>query len=116
MRKWIPWVPLLMFGSLVYWTVALNFGGLSLMRLSSYFLSMGGELSPCIVDDDYLDKDSFQPITVHLTGQDELGLRTADDDSLTVDVVSDREPASADQRGAGDRGGRADTGPGETAF
>ena len=33
MRKWIPWVPVLMFGSLVYWTVALNLGGLSLMRL-----------------------------------------------------------------------------------
>ncbi|HEX2659337.1 MAG TPA: hypothetical protein VHU40_13735 [Polyangia bacterium] len=116
MRKWVPWVPLLMFGSLVYWTVALNFGGLSLMRLSSTFFSMGNELGPCLVDDDYPDKDSFQPITVHLAGQDELGLRTADDVPLTVDVVSDHDTARADQRGAGDRGGRADTGPGNTAF
>jgi len=126
MRKWIPWVPLLMFGSLVYWTVALNFGGLSLMRLSSYVLPLAGDPSPCFLDDAYLDnnRDSYQPITVHLAGQDELGLRTGDDAPLSVDVVFDqetarqtaRETARIDQRGAGDRSGRTDTGPGETAF
>lgn len=114
MRKWIPWLPLVMFGSLVYWTVALNFGLLSLLGLSSY-VSLSTEVG-LGTDDFYVDKDSFQPITVHLTGQDDLGLRASDSDSLLVDVISDRDTTRLDLGGAGDRSGRVDQGPGDTAF
>ncbi|HEY4186822.1 MAG TPA: hypothetical protein VGP07_17220 [Polyangia bacterium] len=114
MRKWILWIPVLMVGSMIYWTIALNFGGLSLLALSTYAV-------PASAMDDLNDlRDSYQPITVNLTGADETAKAEADseDEAVDVDVVSDhdRDTARSDQRGAGDRNGRGDTGPGETAY
>jgi hypothetical protein len=123
MRKWILWIPVLMVGSLVYWTIALNFGGLSLIALSSFSVDpdgADGQALPVV-------KDGFQPITVNLsdTSDEAPGAGAADDSaSVTVDVVSDHDPGrgsddrAAGDRGAGDRGAgsRADQGPGDTAF
>ena len=114
MRKWILWIPVLMVGSMMYWTIALNFGGLSLLALSAYAVPSSGAL------DDVADlKDSYQPITVNVIGAEETASgNTAADEPMVVDVVPDheRDTARADQRGAGDRNGRTDTGPGDTAF
>ena len=118
MRRWMMWLPVLMIGSLVYWTIALNFGGLSLMALTTYSFdssgSEGGDQGDRQDDRHELGlKDSYQPITVKVV--DHAEAVTADEAAaVTVDVVPDREP----ERGAGDRGGslRADQGPGATAF
>ena len=112
MRKLILWVPVLMVGSLVYWTIALNFGGLSLLALSSLAVPGGDDLQFERLD----QRDSYQPITVNVTDRDEGAARASDFAPLDIDVISDCESARADQRGAGDRGGRNDQGPGETAF
>jgi hypothetical protein len=118
MRKWILWIPVLMVGSMIYWTIALNFGGLSLLALST-------DAVPASAVDDLNDlRDSYQPITVNLTGaadetaNAESDSANSDSEPVVVDVVSDhdRDNAGSDQRGAGDRNGRVDTGPGETAF
>jgi len=118
MRRWMMWLPVLMIGSLVYWTIALNFGGLSLMALTTYsFDSSGSErVEQVLPNDPGLEpglKDSYQPITVKVV--DHAEAVTADEAAaVTVDVLPDREA----ERGAGDRGGsvRADPGPGVTAF
>jgi hypothetical protein len=113
MRKLILWVPVLMVGSLLYWTIALNFGGLSLLALSSFAIPADDPLV------DRLERDSYQPITVqmnvNLSDRDEPTLQApADEDPVVVDVVSDHETPRSGQGGAGDH--RSDQGPGETAF
>jgi hypothetical protein len=109
MRKLILWVPVLMVGSLLYWTIALNFGGLSLLALSSLAIPADDPLV------DRLDHDSYQPITVqmnvNLSDGDEPTLQApADEDPVVVDVVSDHDAP----RGGGER--RSDQGPGKTDF
>jgi len=113
MRKWILWIPVLMVGSMIYWTIALSFGNLSLLALSTYTV---GEYM-----DEHADlRDSYQPITVQIPGTEQAS--TSDDDSVDVDVVSDRDHdhdrdgVRSDQRRAVDLQGRPDPGPGETAF
>lgn len=127
MRKWILWLPVLMVGSLVYWTIALNFGGLSLIALTSLSIDSDGLDGDAALGAGPSIKDSYQSITVSFPdpgapsgeGVDETAgaaARTrADDDSsssVTVDVVSDHEPGSGEQSGAQ----RANQGPGDTAF
>jgi hypothetical protein len=77
MRRWLVWIPILMIASLVYWTVALGLGGLSLMAVSTLSGSEaalglafpqaasvtgeevdGAELTP--------PQDGFEPIVVRL--------------------------------------------------
>jgi len=107
MRKWILWIPVLMIGSMVYWTVALSFGNLSLLALSTYTV---GEYM-----DEHADlRDSYQPITVQIPGTEPASAN--DDDSVDVEVVSDHDAVRSDQRRAADLQGRPDPGPGETAF
>jgi len=119
MRKLILWVPVLMVGSLMYWTVALNFGGMSLVALSS-----------CVLPPEDLGvsaRDSYQMISVThprsvsfpadvdvKMDADDVRAFLPDDEPVVVDIVSDRDGPRSDQRGAGDR--RNDQGPGETAF
>jgi hypothetical protein len=40
MGRWLVWIPILMVAALLYWTVALGLGGLSLMAVSNF---SGGE-------------------------------------------------------------------------
>lgn len=111
MRKVILWVPVLMVGSLLYWTIALNFGGLSLLALSSFAIPADEPLV------DRFDHDSYQPITVNVNlsdGDDPALQAPAGDDPVVVDVVSDHDTARSDQHGAGEH--RNDQGPGKTDF
>jgi hypothetical protein len=109
MRKWILWIPVLMVGSMIYWTIALSFGNLSLLALSTYTV---GEY----MDDHAELRDSYQPITVQIPGTEQAA--ADEDDSVDVEVISDRDhdPVRSDQRRAVDLQGRPDPGPGETAF
>jgi hypothetical protein len=117
MRKWVMWVPVLMVGALLYWTLALSFGGLSLLTFSA------------LHDSDAFDsdgpsiRDSYQSITVNLAGQpDPQGDDATDVDpaagSVTVDLVSDRESGPGGEHGQATRGQdtHQDQGPGKTAF
>jgi hypothetical protein len=120
MRKWAIWIPMLMIGSMLYWTLALSFGGLSLMTFAT-------PPDPDVVDAaGTLGNDVYQPITVNLFGlpgseasdpsdTPETGQAPA---SVTVDLVSDHESGHNDEQGQGDRGGdvRTDRDPGQTAF
>jgi len=120
MRRSVVWIPFLLVGSMMYWALALGLGGLSLMTMTS-------EALPC---GEGLTRDGFQSITVNLG--DSLEPPSEETDSLTVDLISDHDPAHA---GQGDTGGgpqlrdeprhldrnsgrrpRSDRGPGETAF
>src|SRR5438552_9509451 len=98
-----------MLGSLLYWTITLNFGGLSLLALSSFAIPADEPLV------DRLDRDSYQPITVNvsLSDRDEPTLQAPEDeDPVVVDVVSDHDTPRADQHGSGEH--RNDQGPGRT--
>ena len=117
MRKVILWVPVLMVGSLMYWTIALNFGGMSLVALSSCVLpaeDLGLVPSP---------RDSYQVISARRVSllpemdvkeSDDLRAFVPDDEPVVVDIVSDRDGPRTDPRGTG--GHHNDQGPGETAF
>lgn len=66
--RWIVLLPVVMVGSLLYWSVAIGLGGLSLMTASA--LSSGTDSSLTFVDDSdnenaILDVGSI-PISVHL--------------------------------------------------
>ena len=119
MRKLILWVPVLMVGSLMYWTIALNFGGMSLVALSSCVLP-GEDLgvsprdSYQIISVTHQGRVSLSPDTDVKMDADDVRAFVPDDEPVVVDIVSDRDGPRSDQRGAGDH--RNDQGPGETAF
>ena len=52
LRRWLVWVPVLMVGSLFYWTVALGLGGMSLMEVSSLSRDGSVNLSLSLSEDD----------------------------------------------------------------
>jgi len=77
MRRWMLWFPVLMIGSLVYWTLALSLGGLSLFALSTLGTSHRGihtghchEHEPRIAGP-VLPDESPAPIVVHLQSEDD---------------------------------------------
>jgi hypothetical protein len=114
MRKSVVWIPILLVGAMVYWTLALGFGGLSLMSVTSDSFALP----------DGTAKDGYQSITVNLG--DLSGAGSQAPGAVTIDLVTDHElPEAIDtDQGAGgqhDRGGGRrpladDRGPGETAF
>ncbi len=74
-RKWLVWAPVLMVASLLYWTVALGLGGMSLMAVSALSggQDVGGiglDLSSTNGDTDTAEasppRDGYEPIVVHL--------------------------------------------------
>jgi hypothetical protein len=72
MRKLVFWMPLLFVGSMMYWTVAVGLGGLSL-----------GALLPAV---DLAERDIYQPIRVTF-GRAGMAGGMADDLSATSDAV-----------------------------
>ncbi len=114
MRKSVVWIPILLVGAMVYWTLALGFGGLSLMSATSDSL---GSPEPIM-------KDGYQSITVNLGDPSGAGSQAAG--AVTVDLVSDHDSpqisdsdqgaGGQDDRGSGRRRITDDRGPGETAF
>lgn len=120
MRKSIVWIPVLFVGSMVYWTLALGFGGMSLVSVTSDGFPCGSRAafqeSEGAVDvgepgfGEAALRDGFQSITVNLQSQaqsddamDPLGQTL---NSVIVDLVGDDNgPASQAGTGAGARAG-----------
>jgi hypothetical protein len=97
MRKWAIWIPVLLVASLLYWTVALGLGGLSLMVVSSFDCD-GDRPEAGELEVEGL-KDSYEPITVNLVESSE---------------AADVEGGTGAGAAAGHRA--SDPGPGATAF
>jgi hypothetical protein len=117
-NKSVVWIPVLLVGAMVYWTLALGFGGLSLMRLTSEMPSSEGDAH-----------DSYQSITVNLSESVEAEAvesqaldRGEPREALLPDLDVPRAQAttagddSVGQGGLGLAGGTVRTGPGQTAF
>ncbi len=73
-RRWLVWIPVLMVASLMYWTVALGLGGMSLMAMSALSqepgphslvgeVTMGGDTDTAEAAS---PRDGYEPIVVHL--------------------------------------------------
>ena len=60
MRRWFMWIPVLMVASMLFWTVALALGGMSLMAADrlSVFRSHGCPYQQQ-QDEDIVDRDTF---------------------------------------------------------
>jgi hypothetical protein len=69
-RSWLVWLPVLMVASLLYWTVALGLGGMSLMAVSALSGNDGaGGIGMSGGDTDTAAasaRDGYEPIIVHL--------------------------------------------------
>lgn len=78
MRKLVLWMPLLFVGSMMYWTLAVGLGGLSL-----------GALLPAV---DLAERDIYQPIRVTLGNEQDPPCAA---DSASPDVESG-DPAIVD--------------------
>jgi len=70
-RSWLVWLPVLMVASLLYWTVALGLGGMSLMAVSALSgndgaggigMAGGGDTDTAPAS----ARDGYEPIIVHL--------------------------------------------------
>jgi hypothetical protein len=123
MRKSIIWIPVLFVGSMVYWTLAVGLGGLSLVSVTADSVPCRSSLVEPGGGSEATDT-IFQSITVKLGDSLELTDQSggAGGGAVTVDLVSDHPSAEdtddvddLDRRGSGRRG-RTDQGPGETAF
>ncbi|MEP6652564.1 MAG: hypothetical protein ABJA82_04345 [Myxococcales bacterium] len=126
MRKSIIWIPVLFVGSMVYWTLAVGLGGLSLVGATADTVPYRGSVIESAAAGTGVQDTTFQSITVKLG--DSLELTDQPGGSVTVDLVSDHQsagdeedestrnaPDDVDLRGSGKRS-RTDRGPGETAF
>ena len=70
MRRWFMWIPVLMVASLLFWTLALSLGGMSLMAANK--LSLVESHWPCTHQEASADMDGagsrngYDPIVVHI--------------------------------------------------
>jgi hypothetical protein len=114
-NKSVIWIPVLLVGAMVYWTLALGFGGLSLVSLTADLPLPEGDA-----------RDSYQSITVNLTESADLqGQVTTEEPQVQetgvpVELVPagdiPRPNTAAAQGGLGLSGGSLRAGPGNTAF
>ena len=79
-RRWLVWFPVLMVGSLLYWTVALGLGGMSLMAVTALsagaqgmgaegvgaVIGGGGGLGEADTAQAMPPRDGYEPIIVRL--------------------------------------------------
>ncbi len=65
-RSWLVWLPVLMVASLLYWTVALGLGGMSLMAVSALSGNDGAGGIGMAGGDTDTARDGYEPIIVHL--------------------------------------------------
>jgi hypothetical protein len=112
MRKLVFWMPLLFVGSMMYWTVAVGLGGLSL-----------GALLPAV---EGAERDMYQPIRVTFGKATDTACPTDSADPLANEPAETSEAIQAEPEA--DEGGlerSADAvppvagpprGPGDTAF
>jgi hypothetical protein len=102
MRRWFLWAPVVMVASMLYWTVALGLGGLSLMAASA--LSVGQTLPVAGLEQAGGRYDqSYDPILVHLEESSEP--QDVNDNAGCGYSSTDAEPQPGDEPG-----------PGQTAF
>jgi hypothetical protein len=114
-RRWLVWIPVLMMASLLYWTVALGLGGMSLMAMSALSQdrdpgSFVGSTATMGGDTDTAEatgpRDGYEPIVVHLEESvepedvdDNPGCGLAGGTSATGDA--DGTPVPTGQSGVG---------------
>jgi len=107
MRRWFMWIPVLMVASLLFWTLALSLGVLSLRATNQ--LSLTESPWPCVHQEASSDMDGagsrsgYDPIVVHI---EESGDPEDVDDNLGAAAPEDDEPTAADSASQ----------PGQTAF
>jgi hypothetical protein len=113
--RWLFWAPVLMVGGLLYWTVALGLGGLSLVAVTALSaasgdtgatLSSGASDTLVVTTDNVDDGDDVRPgdpITVHLQ------------ESVEPEDVNDN-PGAGSATGTDDPAAVAAPAPGPTAF
>ena len=72
-RRWLVWLPVIMVASLMYWTVALGLGGMSLMAVSALSgndgtgsLGLSAARGDTDTDTAAAPRDGYEPILVHL--------------------------------------------------
>jgi len=80
MRRWMLWIPVLMVAAVVYWTLALGLGGLSLMALTALSSSERLEVVPRAANG----------------GCTEMGVRDRDD-TIVVHIEESDDEAVADE-------------------
>lgn len=124
--KTVVWIPVVLVGAMVYWTLAFGLGQRSLDAM------LRDGLWSIPADDDAFPRDSYQSITVNLSESGEQTEPGAEDAvgtgieeladvqaGLTVDLVPAGDlprPNTGDRGGVGLSGGSLRTGPGNTAF
>ena len=109
MRRWFMWIPVLMVASLLFWTLALALGGMSLMAANKISLFdahcrfASPEVSADIDVDGAGSHSGYDPIVVHI--EESGDPNDVDDDATVAAPAADEAPAqeSASQ-------------PGQTAF
>ncbi len=108
MRRWFMWIPVLMVASLLFWTLALSLGGMSLMAANK--LSLVESHWPCTHQEASADMDGagsrngYDPIVVHIEESGEP--EDVDDNPGAAAAVTDDEPTA----------GESASQPGQTAF
>jgi hypothetical protein len=105
MRRWFMWIPVLMVASLLFWTLALALGGMSLMAANkvslfeSHCRFASPEVSPDM--DGAGSRNGYDPIVVHI---EESGEPEDVDDNpgtgASADDVQVQQPASLPGRTA----------------
>jgi hypothetical protein len=100
--RWIVLLPVLMMGSLLYWSVAIGLGGLSLMAAS--MLSVTAPRQPALGRETLDVNDGTTSITVHL------------EESVEPEDVNDNAGAAGFTQSSDDTQVTVTPGPGSTSF
>jgi hypothetical protein len=100
MRKLFFWMPLVLVGSLVYWSLAVSLGGMSLWAVWP--------------STDAVEKDIYQPITVKLVGDVSPGDLAPGDLVDCADSITETAPPGPADSTPPTLG--PTQGPGDTAF
>jgi hypothetical protein len=104
--RWLLWIPVLMIAALLYWTVALGLGALSLMAVTQLSVGEGAGVSPTDVALATPDtggggvgapRDGFEPILVRI--EESAEPEDVDDNAgcgLTDEVARPPDNAASD--------------------
>ena len=116
MRRWFMWIPVLMVASLLFWTVALALGGMSLMAANKISLFEShcrfGATDVSSDMDGAGSRNGYDPIVVHIeeSGEPE-DVNDNPGTGLSGAGSADDDPAAAESESASQPGQ-----PGKTAF
>jgi hypothetical protein len=102
--RWIVLLPVLMMGSLLYWSVAIALGGVSLMMASHLSVVAPSQLSPFESRETLDVNDGTTSITVHL------------EESVEPEDVNDNAGAAGFTQPSDDSVVTVTPGPGTTSF